>query len=90
MITSASYGKRTHVYGLEGYRATTLSTMLVSLNSDGRKHYVPKPFWSMVYWKDSNRVCYFASYGNRTHVNSLEVYYATTTTMMLLNSVMEK
>ena len=90
VISSACYRKRTHVYGLEGYCAITSSTMLVSLNSDGRKHYVPKPFWSMVYWKDSNPVCYFASYGNRTHVNSLEGCYVTTTPMMLLNCVMEE
>ena len=90
MITSASCGKRTHVYRLEGYRATTSSMMLVSLNSDGRKHYVLKPFWSMVYWKGSNPVCYFASFGNRTHVNSSEGCYVTTTPMMLLNSVMEE
>ena len=40
--------------------------------------------------KISVNVLAFASYANGTHVNSLEVYYATTTPMMPLNSVMEK
>ena len=63
--------------------------MLVSLNSDGRQHYVPKPIWSMVYWEGSNPVWYFPSYGNRTHVNSLEGCCVTTTPMMLLKSDMD-
>ena len=93
-MTIASYGNRTHVNSLEGYYATTTPTMLTwtsmkiqlvtvlfcqKLIDDRRakcreRERCTKTF----YWRMT-----IASYGSRTHVNSLEGYYATTTPTIL-------
>ena len=92
-MTIATYGNQTHVNSLEGYYATTTPTMLTSrvviiqwetvllcqnLIDDRRKKCREKTL------HQNNRQWFtIAWYGNRTHVNNLEGYYATTTPTML-------
>ena len=64
--------------------------MLVYSDSDGRKHYGFKPLWSIFFCKNCNETWSSASYLNQTHVNCLEVCYATTISTMLRNSHIEK
>ena len=90
VVGSAWYRNRTHVESLEGYYATTTPEVLVYKDSDCRKHYGFKPFWSKVFLKLSNQTSSSASFWNQTHVTCLEVCYATTTWMMLGNSHMEE
>ena len=81
-ITIASYGNRTHVNSLEGYYATTTPTMLTwtlvkiqgvtilffqKLIDDRRAKCRKRTLHQNIYWRMT-----FASYVNRTHVNSLE------------------
>ena len=92
-MTIASYGNRTHVNSFEGYYATTTPTMLTwtlvkiqgvtvlfcqKLIDDLRAKCRERTQHQNIYWRMA-----IASYGNRTHVNSLEGYYATTTPTML-------
>ena len=99
-ITIASYGNWTHVNSLEGYYATTTSTMLTwtlvkiqgvtvlfcqKLIDDRRAKSTERTLHQNIHWRMTN-----ASYGNRTHVNSLEGYYATTTPTMLTSRVVIK
>ena len=92
-ITIASYGNRTHVNSFEGYYATTTPTMLTwtlvkiqgvtvlfcqKLIGDLRAKCRERTQHQNIYWRMT-----IASYGNRTHVKSLEGYYATTTPTML-------
>ena len=92
-ITIASYGNRTHVNSLEGYYATTTPTMLTwtlvkiqgvtvlfcqKLIDDRRAKFRERTQHRNNYWRMT-----IASYGNRTHVNSLKGYYATTTPTIL-------
>ena len=100
-MTIASYGNRTHVNSLEGYYATTTTTMLTSrvvitqwetvllcqkLIDDRR---LKKCREKTLHQNNRQRIT-IASYGNRTHVNSLEGYYATTTPTMLTSRVVIK
>ena len=86
VVASASYGNRTHVNSSEGYYATITPTMLVYSVPDGRKHYGLKRFLSEVYWKVSDPVSSFVSYGTLTFLKTLESNYATTTPTVLVYS----
>ena len=90
VIAFASYGNGTHVNSLEGYYATTTPTVLAYSDSYGRKDYEVSPFWSKVFLRNFIQTSISAHYWNRTHMNSLERYYAPTTPMMLLHSQKEK
>ena len=60
--------------------------MLVYSVPDGRKHYGLKRFLSEVYWKVSDPVSSFVSYGTLTFLKTLESNYATTTPTVLVYS----
>ena len=81
----------THVKSLEGYYATTTPTMLGNALTS-RAITMTIFFFSTIdrgrtkTYNSSTATTRNASYGNRTHVNSLEGYYATTTPTMLDNA----
>ena len=92
-MTIASYGNRTYVNSLEGYYPTTTPTMLTwtlmkiqgvtvlfcqKLIDDRRAKCRERTMHQNIYWRIT-----IASYGNRTHVNSLEGYDGTTPPTML-------
>ena len=90
---NVSYGNGTHIKSLEGYYATTTPRMLTwtlvkiqgvtvlfcqKLIDDRKAKSRERTQHQNIYWRMT-----IASYGNRTRVNSLEGYYATTTPTML-------
>ena len=99
-MTTASYGNRTHVNILEGYYVTTTPTMLTwefviiqwetvllrrKLIDHRRAKCRERTMHQNIYWRIT-----IASYGNRTHVNSLEGYYGTTPPTMLTWTLVKK
>ena len=64
--------------------------MVLNSDIDGWEQQAPQLLSNEYLWKISIDVIASASYGKRTDIYSLVVYYATTTPTMLLNSVMEK
>ena len=95
-MTIASYGNRTHVNSLEGYYATTTPTMLTSrvVIKQGMRNKLIEDRRAkcreITQHQNNRQRMTIASYGNRTHVNSLEGYYATTTPTTLTSRVVIK
>ena len=85
--SSASCWNWTHVNCLEMCCATTTSRMLLNPDTGKGEHRSCIFFCNESNCKISIKVVASASYGNRTHVNSLESYYATITPTILVYSV---
>ena len=85
--SSASYWNQTYVNCWEVCSATTKSTMLSNSHMEEGEHQGGIFFCNRCHCINSINVGPSASYGNRTHVHSLEGYYATTTPTMLVNTV---
>ena len=84
--SSASYLNQTHVNCFLVCYATTTSKMLRNSHMEKGEHQGCIFFCNKSHCRLSVSVKASASYGNRTHVNILEGYCATTTPTMLVNA----